>query len=76
MSKYTLTPRQHDVLEIIRRYINAKGYGPTYEEIADALSIGITSAKQHVTILISKGYVVRDYGVLRSIRIVKEVERT
>lgn len=35
----SMTPRQKDAYDFIRSFIDEKGYGPSYEEIGEALDI-------------------------------------
>lgn len=52
-----LSPRQQDVLELIRRTVEERGFPPTYREIGDALGISSTNGvADHVKALVKKGY--------------------
>jgi repressor LexA len=56
-----LTERQRDVLEFIRRQLDAVGVAPTLQEIADAFSFASTaSAQKHVGLLEKKGFLRRE----------------
>ena len=68
----SLTPRQRQVLDVIRDLIRAKGYSPTYQEIGDAMGgLSKTSVFEHVNALVEKGFVERgDPHQARNIKIV------
>lgn len=52
-----LSPRQTDVLDLIRSTIEERGFPPTYREIGDALGISSTNGvADHVKALVKKGY--------------------
>ena len=46
-----------------------KGYSPTQEEMAHSLGCRLMSAQQLIKQLEAKGYIVRDRGMARSIRL-------
>ena len=52
-----LTPRQADVLRVIRDCISAQGVSPTLQEIADTLGMSKVSAYEHVGQLEAKGWI-------------------
>lgn len=57
-----LSPRQSDVLDLIRSTIEDRGFPPTYREIGDALGISSTNGvADHVKALVKKGYL-RKFG--------------
>jgi len=56
-----LTEKQRDVLNFIRRRIDAAGVAPTLQEIADAFGFSSTaSAQKHVGLLERKGFLRRE----------------
>ena len=56
-----LTEKQRDVLDFIRRRIDAAGVAPTLQEIADAFGFSSTaSAQKHVGLLERKGFLRRE----------------
>lgn len=68
--KLTLTSRQREVFECIKRRINTFGYGPTVREIGD--SVGINSPNGvvgHLKALQKKGLISRQPHLSRSIRL-------
>lgn len=65
-----LSPRQRDILEIIKKEISLKGYPPSVREIGEA--VGLTSSStvhNHLTILEQKGYIRRDPTKPRAIEV-------
>ncbi len=65
-----LSPRQKDILEIIKKEITIKGYPPSVREIGEA--VGLTSSStvhNHLTILEQKGYIRRDPTKPRAIEV-------
>ncbi|HQU70873.1 MAG TPA: transcriptional repressor LexA [Calditrichia bacterium] len=65
-----LTNRQEEVLEFISRYLNDRGYPPTYQEIATELGIASKhGVVRHLEALIRKGFIEKTDTSARSIRI-------
>lgn len=57
----TLTPRQREVLEVIRASVNERGYPPSVREIGEAVGLTSTSSVTHqLRALERKGYLRRD----------------
>ena len=74
-----LTPRQQQVLDCIADHIEQNGYPPTLREIAGHLKIsGTLGVIKHLQALEKKGYIEKETGSSRGIRLVgqKEVNRT
>jgi repressor LexA len=70
-----LTPRQQQVLDLIRRHIRATGYPPTRAEIAAALGFrSVNAAEDHLKALARKGVVELQRGASRGIRLVEAAE--
>jgi repressor LexA len=66
-----ITERQEDLLKMVARYIEKKGYAPTYSEIAEELGIKSKSAvMNHINALVEKGYLEKGSSA-RSLRIIK-----
>ncbi len=62
------TPRQQDLLDFIRSYVEEHDEAPSYREMADALGIkDIRGIYEHVLQLEQKGYVSRQHRQRRSI---------
>lgn len=58
-----LSPRQAEVLDVIRRAVDRRGFPPTYREIGDALGISSTNGvADHVKALVRKGYLRKAKG--------------
>lgn len=65
-----LTPRQNEVLELIRNYIVETGYPPTRMEIADELGFrSPNAAEEHLRALERKGAIEMIPGASRGIRV-------
>lgn len=68
-----LTPRQQEVLDLIRRYSEATGYPPTRADIARELGFrSANAAEEHLKALARKGAIEMIAGASRGIRIVEE----
>lgn len=66
----TLTPRQAQVLDLIRDYINATGYPPTRADIAQELGFkSPNAAEEHLKALARKGAIEMIPGTSRGIRL-------
>lgn len=65
-----LTWRQAKALRFIRAHITKHGYPPSMRETGDAVGLASTSSVQYVlSQLVAKGYITRDAGKQRAIRI-------
>lgn len=73
MKKLTpITPRQKETLEIIIRLTKENSYPPTIPEIKDELGVKSTFAvRTHVLELIRKGYLEREPGQVRAMKVLK-----
>jgi SOS-response transcriptional repressor LexA len=52
-----LTKKQEDVYSYIAGYITDYGYSPTYQEVAEKLSMTTQSVEAHVKNLAKKGWI-------------------
>lgn len=69
----TLTPRQRQILQMIRSFAAEHGYPPTRIEIASALGFrSVNAAVDHLKALARKGAVELLPGASRGIRLLKE----
>lgn len=69
----TLTPRQQEILALIRQCITQTGYPPTRSEIARALEFrSPNAAEQHLRALARKGAIEIRPGTSRGIRLLGE----
>lgn len=69
----SLTPRQAKVLRFVRDFVRRHGYAPSVREVAAAMRIGTPKgAADHLKALARKGYLVRDAGRSRALRVVGE----
>jgi len=76
----TLTKRQKQVLDLLRTFIDEKGYSPSFEEIAEGLRdrrfggkrlTSLATVHKHIATLERKGYLRRGYNQSRSIEVVQ-----
>ncbi len=66
-----LTRRQHEVLDVIRDFIDSQGYSPSLEEIGARLGLSsVATVHKHVTLLVTKGYLRRMWNQNRSIELI------
>jgi repressor LexA len=67
----TLTPRQHEVLDVIVRYAERNGYPPSVRELGDLLDVDSTSTVHSLLLTLHrKGYIQRIPNTPRGIRVV------
>lgn len=65
-----LTRRQKEVLEFLAEFIEKNRYSPSYEEIAEGLSLNsLATIHKHISSLESKGYLRRAFNQSRSLEI-------
>ena len=65
-----LTKRQKEVIEFLADFIEKNRYSPSYEEIADGLSLNsLATIHKHISSLESKGYLRRAFNQSRSLEI-------
>ena len=64
-----VTPRQFEILTIIRDTRRSHGYSPTLQEIADELGISKITVFEHVEGLIENGLLVRQSNKARSLEL-------
>lgn len=65
-----ITKRQKDVLEIIERFTNDKGYPPSYRDITKILNLASAAGvHKHIKALVKKGFLTKENHLSRSLRI-------
>ena len=75
MSHPALTPRQQQILELIKQHIENTGYPPTRAEIANELGFkSPNAAEEHLRALARKGVIEMISGTSRGIRLLLEEE--
>jgi SOS-response transcriptional repressor LexA len=75
MASRPLTNRQKETLELIKGFIDLKGYAPSVTEVADLLKIKSRSAAHSlVKQLVDKGYLVKTDYEVRTLRVVGQKE--
>jgi len=66
-----LTRRQREILDFIASHIGAKGYAPSFEEIARQFGFqSLATVHEHLTNLERKGYIRRSHNESRAIEVV------
>jgi repressor LexA len=67
-----LTRRQREVLDVIRGFIETRGYSPSLEEIGASLGLSsVATVHKHVSLLVEKGLVQRGWNQNRSIELIE-----
>ena len=65
-----LTKRQKEFLDFLSGFLEKRGYSPSYEEIADGLSLAsLATVHKHILALESKHYVKRGFNQSRSLEL-------
>jgi repressor LexA len=65
-----LTKRQKEFLEFLAGFLEKRGYSPSYEEIAEGLSLAsLATVHKHILSLESKHYLKRGFNQSRSLEI-------
>lgn len=70
---HCLTPRQIEILTLIRDGRRSQGYSPTLQEIADHLGISKITVFEHVEALLRKGMLTRRSNKARSLGLTSTV---
>jgi len=70
-----LTPRQKQVLDFIRRFIEEHEYPPSLQEIAKHFKKSTSTAQHYVDELFTKGYLEKEDNLARGITPVKKESR-
>ena len=66
----TLTRRQKEVLDFIKKFADKKGYPPILEEVGRKLKLSaVSTVHQHIATLIEKGYLQKSGNYTRDIDI-------
>lgn len=66
-----LTKRQFQVLLFLDRFVQEKGYCPSFDEIGKSLHLSsLATVHKHINTLERKGFIRRDYNRSRSIEVV------
>jgi repressor LexA len=66
-----LTKRQKEILDFLETYLDARGYAPSYEEIAAHFGFSsLATVHEHLENLRRKGYIRKSYNESRSIELI------
>ncbi len=66
-----LTRRQKQVLDFLTKFINRRGYSPSFDEMRDALDLSsLATVHKHIETLEKKGFIRRRYNQSRSVDVV------
>ena len=72
-----LTRRQKQILTFLENYIQANGFAPSFEEIAEKFSLNsLATVHEHLTNLEQKGYIRRTHNESRAIEMVPRPGQT
>ncbi len=72
----TLTPRQKEIADYIRRYRSKNGVSPTQREICEEFGYSsFGTVQKHIRLLLDKGVLVRDWNKRRSLALAEEDRR-
>jgi len=67
-----LTKRQKEILDFIEGFLEARGYSPSFEEIAEHFGYrSLATVHEHLCNLEEKGYIRKNYNESRSIELVR-----
>lgn len=69
-----VTPRQLDILRLIRDFRSNRGFSPTMQELADHLGVSKVTVFQHIGALSEKGLIQRSRHKARSLALTNKVE--
>lgn len=69
-----LTPRQAEVLLSVERFVDARGWPPSLKELAELVGLSKSVVEEKLAALVEKGYLARDAGERRGIRILRSGE--
>lgn len=73
MARKELSPKQQEILDVIKNELLTKGYPPTVRELCDAVNLKSTSSiHAHLERLEKNGYIMRDPTKPRAIEILDE----
>ena len=64
-----ITPEAYQIYEYVRDYIRKRRLSPSLKEIADGCYMAQSTVIHRIALLEAKGWVVREFGVPRSIRL-------
>jgi len=70
----SLTPRQLEILTLIRDHRRTKGYSPTLQGIADVLGVSKITVFEHVEALVRKGLLTRHRNRARSLELTSSAQ--
>lgn len=72
--RFAMTDRQQEIYDFVIAFRLRKGYSPTIAEIAEEFDFkSANAAQEHVSCIVDKGHLLRDYGISRSLRPVVSV---
>ena len=67
-----LTRRQKEILDFIESFLDARGYSPSFEEIAGFFQYrSLATVHEHLSNLEAKGYIRKNYNESRSIELAR-----
>ena len=70
-----LTPRQKQILDYIKGYIDKNGFSPTFEEISHHTKKAFSTVHEHVEALIEKRFLIKKDNSVRGIELNEQTEK-
>ncbi len=67
-----MTDRQRQVLSFVAHATAEHGYPPSLREIGERFGVSHVGARRHVESLIRQGFMARDFGVYRGLRVLAD----
>lgn len=69
----TLSPQRKQILDFVTNFILEKRYAPSVRDVAEGCGMSSSSVVQyHLKVLEQDGYIYRDRGISRSIRLTQK----
>ncbi|MDR2379494.1 MAG: transcriptional repressor LexA [Bifidobacteriaceae bacterium] len=73
MTKRGLTPRQRQILNVVKESLERRGYAPSMREIGSAVNLTSPSSVKHqLEVIEAKGYLRRDRRIPRAMEVIDE----
>lgn len=69
-----LTKKQKEILDFIKKYIKNHGFSPTFEEISEHTNRAFSTVHEHVSELVSKGFLNKKDNSSRSLELATQIE--
>jgi len=67
-----LTKKQSDTLKFIKKFKEKNDYMPSFQQMAVKFGVSKQAVSDRLDALENKGYIEREYGIARAIRILED----